>query len=278
MPAAPISTFEKLDPSDLLTAISSFPKLPCFHLVHKEVGIGYNTLLNWALSDLQSAEAASSGDDRLRFCVNSLMNARRALSCLADQYLLREAICFCKDAPKEPKKISEALIARGIFTPRASQCLEKAVAARNRIEHQYESTTLEKTQELVHSVHMTVEFTVKKSPPFHAPILIGYNEGARGVDGNVISATFRGWGSCCFIMLPFATRPWLGVVESKDGFNSNVRRAYLDEFKLAELLPVLDLINDENRFRRVRNLVSTDRLDSANLWQAQFEKAGIAIG
>jgi hypothetical protein len=223
----PKVSFEQLDPADLPGALLSLPDVPRFDCIHNSIGAGYQVYLAWALRDLELAENESPGNDQDRLCVNAVMSARRAVSCLADQYLKREGISFCKNPPREAKAISEVLIARNVFSERAAICLQRAVDVRNRIEHQYQSIGLRDTQELIQLIHMTVEYTVNRSSPFTSPFLYGIVEGGAGLGPSGVYGTFGGWDGCCFVSMTFETRPWFGIVQPSSKFEATVRRAFL---------------------------------------------------
>ncbi|HUS35491.1 MAG TPA: hypothetical protein VM680_09095 [Verrucomicrobiae bacterium] len=196
------------------------------------------------------------------------MNARRSLSCLADQYLHREGITYCRDAPRDAKKISEILVARKIFTERSAACLQRAIELRNQAEHKYRAISLQEAQDVVHLVHMTVEFTVKGSSPFYAVGGYGLIDGGVGSGKNGIYANFRGWGTCRIVAVPFVERPWIGVV-LPGSTDVVIRRVFLDQFKVADYMNVLKILDDETQFPRAG--VSS----SANLWDALYKKAGL---
>src|SRR5438045_3627786 len=97
----PVVAFEELDPADLSSALGSLTRLRRWCVTQPKVGIGYESFLRWALRDIEEADSARSGDDCERASVNAVMNARRALSCLIDQYLQRDGFRFCQRPPRE---------------------------------------------------------------------------------------------------------------------------------------------------------------------------------
>lgn len=271
MPAimTPKVIFEQMDPADLPGALSSLPDVPRFDCTQTTVGTGYQIYLGWALRDLELAENEPAGENQDRLCVNAVMHARRAVSCLADQYLKREGILFCRNPPREAKAISEVLIARSIFTERAALCLQRAADVRNGIEHQYQPISMCETQDLVQLVHMTIEYTVNRSSPFVSPILYGEVDGGAGVGSAGVYGTFGGWRGCSFVSIIFEPRPWLGIVQPTSNFEATVRRAFFDDFTVQGYLAVLEILDDQKHFRPSGSSMSPD------LWCAQFKKAAL---
>ena len=73
--------------------------------IHRPLGVGHQTLLEWAVSDIHGARESSDTKTQPRFCVHAVLSARRALSCLVDQYLARDAISHCRDAPQDAQDV-----------------------------------------------------------------------------------------------------------------------------------------------------------------------------
>src|SRR5229473_3955856 len=98
----PVCSFETLDPGDIAAGIHTISKPLMRNLVRvAPLGLGFEAFLRWAVQDVATAEANTEPDPQIRFSVSALMNARRSLSCLADQYLFRDGFAFCRDLPRE---------------------------------------------------------------------------------------------------------------------------------------------------------------------------------
>lgn len=133
--------FEELSSADLLSTVQSLPESSGSFLINDPIGKGYEIFLRWAISDIQIAASASESDKRDRYATNAIMSARRSLSCLVDQYLVRDGIAFCQDAPQDARAKAEVLIERGILDSLASDVLQKAITKRNQIEHDSKTAT-----------------------------------------------------------------------------------------------------------------------------------------
>jgi hypothetical protein len=135
-------TFESLDPRDVTSAIKTSVALPSRTFVRiGPLGLGYEAFLKWSIQDVDAA-TSTSGDQQIRFSVSALMNARRSLSCLADQYILRDCFAFCSDAPREAEEKTDLLVRRGLFDSLAAGALRHAIDRRNLVEHQYKPIAL----------------------------------------------------------------------------------------------------------------------------------------
>src|SRR5262245_24691853 len=107
-------SIEEMQPEDLLDAVRSTcdrlqsspgqdagSQLPGKGIVYDPLGVGHERFLEFTFQDISEAAAAKSDKDRDRHTTNALMNARRCLLCLVDQYLLRDALSYVKNAPQE---------------------------------------------------------------------------------------------------------------------------------------------------------------------------------
>src|SRR2546430_2444448 len=101
----PHVTFEQIDPKDLASAVATLenPQRQLADL--PPIGLGYDRFLQWAVADILEAKAATESDACSRHSVNAVMHGRRALSCLADQYLKRDGLSYCRNRPSRVDKI-----------------------------------------------------------------------------------------------------------------------------------------------------------------------------
>ena len=159
----PVCSFERLDPKDVASAIRTVATLASRTIVRvAPLGLGYEPFLRWSVQDIHDAAASKDRDQQMRYSVSALMNARRSLSCLADQYILRDGFAYCRDVPREASDKADLLMRRGIFDGLATAALRGAVERRNLVEHQYEQIPLSAVQETVHLIRSTIENCVAK--------------------------------------------------------------------------------------------------------------------
>src|SRR5207253_7357268 len=102
----PNVTFETLVAADIKSALLSL-KLSGGGtregIIRNPIGLGHELFLNWALQDIE-ASSLMTGGDRDRASVNAIMNARRALACLMDQYWQRDGFEFCYNGTGDSAK------------------------------------------------------------------------------------------------------------------------------------------------------------------------------
>src|SRR2546430_8314334 len=96
--------FEVLDTNDILSAIQTLSGPPGAGLHHRRLGDGFERFLEWAIVDINAAAQGTNPESQARLATNAVMNARRALSCLVDQYLVRDGFAFCTKPPEARHK------------------------------------------------------------------------------------------------------------------------------------------------------------------------------
>src|SRR4030095_8775566 len=160
---------EELEPPDLLDAVRTVSPGHETGITHEPIGVGYERFLGFAIQDILQAREAPSPEDRERHATNALMNARRCLLCLTDQYLQRDAFSYVKDAPREGDEKAEFLITRRIFDPLASSALNSAVQVRHRIEHGYEIIPFSEAESVVQTIRATVASVIRSEDPYRGP-------------------------------------------------------------------------------------------------------------
>jgi len=237
----PACSFESLDPSDIALAISTNSK-PLSKTVVRvpQLGAGYEPFLRWAVQDIEHA-VASPEPEQMRFATSALMNARRSLSCLTDQYLLRDGFPFCKDRPSQAKDKAQLLVRRGLFDELAARALVRAVERRNRVEHSYEIPDLCDAQDTVQLVRATIEHCVARSDPYWAPVLFGQFLGGHSCGPDGEKHWFQGWSGLLFVLARCGSPPWFGVVvpSSNSKTEAAVRRVCFSELSCDQLLEAL---------------------------------------
>jgi hypothetical protein len=237
--ATPQCCFETLDPRDIASAIgTSRPRSRAVIRVGA-LGLGYEAFLRWSVKDIKDAASNTDPDQQVRFSVNALMNARRALSCLAEQYLLRDGFAFCRDVPREANGKAELLVHRGLFDELAAGALRRAVERRNVVEHDYKQVTFCDAQDTVHLIRTTIENCVAKSDPCLVPGFFGSFLGghASGVDGE--KHWFDGWSGLLFVLARFDSAPWFGVIVPSSNTEATVRKVLFSELSCDQLLATL---------------------------------------
>lgn len=240
----PVCLFESLDPEDIPSAIKTNTKRLARTVVRvAPLGLGYEQFLEWAVQDAEVAVASTKPDQQSRFSVSALMNARRSLSCLADQYLSRDGFAFCRDAPREADEKADLLVRRGLFDKLASSALGRAVERRNRVEHDYGPVALNDVQDTVHLIRTTIENCVSKSDPYWAPAFFGSFQGGYGIGPAGERHWFGGWLGLLFVFARCASTPWFGVVTPSSAIEAIVRRVAFSALscdQLSELLALLE--------------------------------------
>jgi hypothetical protein len=235
----PLCSFESLDPKDITSAIKTNKKQLSRNMVQvAPLGLGYTAFLEWAIQDIEAA-ADANHHQKARFSVSALMNARRSLSCLVDQYLARDCFALCRDAPSEAGKKADLLVRRGIFDSLASLALQRATARRNVIEHQYQQIGLDDAQDTVQLVRSTIENCVAKSDPYRATSFFGQFLGgfSSGPHGQVHQ--FDGWSGNLFVLARYESPPWFGIVIPSSNTEAIARRAPFSALTCDGLLEAL---------------------------------------
>lgn len=265
----PIVSEQEIDPADLSSALQTLKPSERRSVTHEPIGLGHEKLLDWALYDIAEATKAGTADERLRASVNAVMHARRALSCLVDQYLQRDGFSFCKDKFRDTAPKAEILVRRGIFDILATQTLQRAVNRRNIAEHNYEGVELTDAQDTVQIVRATIQNSVAKSSPYFSPALFGMIAGGSGTSNGSIYGQFDGWIGAAFILVTTVRSPWLGVIVPKNDTEAVVRKVDLSKVTREQLFEALEIA--ESSVGKNSDCGST----SADLWHAQLRSAGL---
>ncbi len=243
----PVCKIESMDPKDLASAIQTIPKLrPKTVIRITQLGLGYETFLKWAIQDIEATSATLVNDQKCRFSVSALMNARRSLSCLADQYLLRDGFIFCSDIPHDADGKAKLLVSRGIFDDLAAQALGRAVDRRNRVEHSYEQIALSDVQDTVHLIRATIENCVAKYDSYWAPAFFGSFLGGYSVGPDGDKCWFNGWSDLLCVIARFDAKPWLGVIVPSSKTEATVRKVFLSKLSCDQLRETLTALEEKS--------------------------------
>ena len=155
-----------MSPEDLLGAVKTIPKCEIYSSHREPLGVGYEAILKWARSDIELAESASDDNDRNRHAVNALMHARRALSCIVDQYLRRDLFVHCFNPPNNAADKSALLVARNLIDSVTQRVLSRAIDRRNEVEHRYELVNTEDVEDIVHKIRYVAEAIGRDHNPY----------------------------------------------------------------------------------------------------------------
>jgi hypothetical protein len=232
--------------------------------------MGYETFLRWAVHEVGEAEKAGTADDRSRFSINSVMHARRALSCLIDQYLQRVGFSLCRDAPKQTEKKVEVLVRRGIFDSLSTEALKRSVSRRNDAEHDYRGIELHEAQDTVQMIRATVTNSVAKSGPYNSPVLFGSILGGYGTSKGSVRGWFNGWSGSAFHLATFVQPPWVGIIVPSNQTEAVVRRVCFDKLSVRILQEALTVVESHT-------VPGSASSASPGLWEAFLRKAGIIV-
>ncbi|PYJ21978.1 MAG: hypothetical protein DME99_06645 [Verrucomicrobia bacterium] len=201
-------------------------------------GEGPDRLMNWALQEVNNAMQSTSNEEREHHCVDAVLHARRALSCLVDWYLERDLATFCKDAPSNSKQKVRFLISRGIIDELTSRVLERAIRKRNDTEHRYISPTLEVAEDVVELIRRTLSAIRTQSAPEYGPWIFGSFLHSLQF-GEKRYAEFHGWSGPLVVFSRFEPQPWVGLVLPENKTKAVSRRALLKETTTDELVELL---------------------------------------
>lgn len=261
-------TFEELAPEDLDSAVGSLKRLRRSCVVQPKIGVGFEVFLRWALHEVMDAEKQGGSDGRERIAVSAVMNARRALACLVDQYLQRDGLCFCLSPPREADEKAQILVKRGVFDSLASKSLKRAIDQRNAVEHDYRCLRLEQAQDVVHTVRATIENALTRADPYASPGWFGTPVGGAYTSKGQAKGSFNGWSGGAFLLVTTVEQPWAGIVAPRNDTEAVVRKVKLEQISVEQLLEALSIA--ESRLVD-QSSPSLDR----NLWHAHLQSAGL---
>jgi hypothetical protein len=233
-------SIEEMAPEDLLSAVRTVVPGEETGILYQPIGVGYERFLGFAVEDISQAAGVTVSADRDRHVTNALMSARRSLSCLVDQYLLRDALSYVKNPPTEAREKAAILVARGVFDQLTSDALARAVEKRHFVEHRYELVPFDEAQAVVQTVRATIESLTNIENAYCGPCLFGrircgYSTGQRGD-----TFQFYGWAGPAAILATFADPRWIGVIIPESNRLATVRRVLLRDVTLDQLVEVLD--------------------------------------
>lgn len=239
--------FEDLPEADLLASLSTLSGSSGESVIHSKLGNGFERFLNWAVSDIVLAGESKDSEEIAKLSTNAVMSARRSLSCLTDQYLIREGLAFCKDAPKKAEDKANLLKMTGIFDGLTARVLQRAIDKRNSAEHDYLSLSLDEAQDVVEVVRRTIQSVTHSSDPYHGPCIFGFFQHSHWAGSAGMGYSFRGWGEPCAVLVTFEPLPWIGIILPTLGNEAHavVRRLYLRDTRVETLLDALRLLREK---------------------------------
>lgn len=230
---------------DLLSAVRTNTRLLSRTVLRMpQLGVGFETFLRWATEDVGTKIA--DPDQETRFAVSALMNARRSLSCLMDQYLLRDGFNLCTDAPREAGEKANLLVRRGVLDSLAAGALERAVDRRNRVEHSYERVDIKDARDTVQLVRATIENSVAKADPYWAPAFFGSFLGGHSSGERGENHWFHGWSGLVFVFARCDPQPWFGIVIPSSETAATIRRVSLRDVSCNQVLDLLAALESQS--------------------------------
>jgi hypothetical protein len=232
----PEVTVEDASAADILDGLETLEGRSGRGIVVDAPGEGPDKLLTWALQEINNAMQAASAEERQHHCVDAVLHARRSLACLVDWYLERDLAHLCKDAPATPKQQARFLTSRGVIDELTSRVLERAIQKRNDVEHQYRSPTLDTAEDIVELLRRTLAALRTHSAPELGPWVFGSFLHAIGYGNRGRYAEFHGWSGPLAVFSRFGPRPWVGLVLPENKVKAVIRRAFLKETSVEELV------------------------------------------
>jgi hypothetical protein len=232
--------FETVSASEVLDGLATVAGRYGRGVIVPAPGDGPDTHLGWAIQDVSGALTLNKQEQQ-KLCTNAIINARRALACLVDWYLKRDLAIYCEKPPKSAEQKADFLVRRGVIDSLTSRVLERAVAKRNEVEHQYHAPPLEVAEDIVEMFRRTMGAMRNQSDPSLAPWIFGVFLGEQGHRTLGPYAEFRGWCEPLVVFSRFPPRPWVGLVLPDGDVRALVRRVYLDMTRVDELVQLLAL-------------------------------------
>jgi len=242
-PIIPIYEFEEINPDDLIDGIKTLKGHSGGGLILPPPGEGPDIWLNCAIKDIEQAAKSSDSRDIVRFSANAIMSARRALSCLVDWYLERDLVAKCKNPPTSADKKTDFLVKRHIIDDLAASVLERAIYVRQKVEHKYESPTLEMAQDFVELIRREIYAIRAESNPERTAWTFGSYENSSGFSRERdLYAEFYGWHDSSVVIQRFVEPLWIGIVLPQDSTHATIRRAFLKDFGVEDILEMLTVL------------------------------------
>jgi hypothetical protein len=242
-PIVPVYEYEAVSPDDLIGGISTLNGRSGQGVILPPPGDGPDKALSWAIQEVEQAARGNDPDQRDRLSADAMINARRSLACLVDWYLERDLATRCSCAPSSAKQKADFLVRRGIIDGLTANVLERAIARRNQLEHEYKHPTLDTAEDFVELLRRTIYAIRAESDPSAAPWIFGvflYAMQFGGEEGR--SAEFHGWTEPLVVLSRFTKDAWAGIVLPSKGHHAVVRRAFLKDFTTDHLVAMLALL------------------------------------
>jgi hypothetical protein len=208
-------------------------------------GRGPDAPLSWAIQEVTLAAHTQDNAEVEQLCTNAVMNSRRALACLVDWYIERDFARYCRNPPSTPKQQADFLTRRGIIDELTSHVLERAVAKRNKVEHNYVVPSIAEAEDIVDLLRRTIAAIRTQSDPSLAPMLYGFVLSARGCREQGPYAEFHGWSDPLVVFCRFSKRPWTGLLIPESETKALLRQTFLDQTDTQELIQLQSLADQK---------------------------------
>ncbi len=222
--------------------------------------------IEWALADIREAMALASHDEnraRQQSC-NALVNARRAVACLADWTLSAFGFTNCRDFSNQKAAVRSGLLRHlGYFDEVTELVLANGINKRNELEHRYRLSELEEASDFVELVRHLFENLKANKWPGHGPCCFGtVNGGTSWSAESGHRGSFYGWGSTPpFLVIGTYDDPaWLGLVSPVSNDGAEVRFTNIGILRTEELLNLYSAINYNVNNRKGGSWMSTEAL------------------
>jgi hypothetical protein len=233
----PICSYEDINAEDFIDGLQTLSGRSASGTLVYPPGNGPDEPLNWSTQEISQAQF-ESGTERNRLITNAVINSRRALACLTDWYMSRDMVNLCAQPATTPKQQAEYLTKRGIIDDLTARVLERAIDDRNRVEHDFTPTSLERAEDIVELLRRTM-FTLRaNSDPSYGPMIFGSYLGGWGWGDNGPTSAFHGWNGPLVVFSRFSSDPWVGIVIPSSEAEATVRRTYLKCLKRDQLLQI----------------------------------------
>lgn len=198
--------------------------------------------MDWAVCDIQIAMDSPLETDQVRHRANAMMNARRAVSCLVDQYLLRDGFARCKNPPRRTATKVDLLVRRGVLDSVERGALDTAASQRHLLEHKYQPPDLALAQANVQLIRATLESVVARSDPSWSPAMAGTFMSGWGYSPAGYTFNFDRWNGPIFFLMVLVNDPWVGVLVPSSNLEAILRRVRLRQVSSAELAETLAVV------------------------------------
>lgn len=183
--------------------------------------------------------------DVKRHAVNAISNARKAIACLVNWYLISHHFMSCRNPPNNAREKSHILKRLGIYDEITALVLEKAIEKRDVVEHQFQSIPLDEAANVVELIRRTSSSIMHSFPPGCGPACFGTLTGGvfRNYAENIIRGTFYGWSNPIVLIAAYEPRKWIGIVLPESPSVAHVRYTMLSRFSSDELFLLYSKLN-----------------------------------